>query len=58
MAAVKIWDLNSGAALLDIAAEVLAGEIAAAKGDTHTALAHFERGVVLEEGLLFDEPPS
>jgi tetratricopeptide (TPR) repeat protein len=58
VAAVKIWGLNSGSTLLGIAVEVLAGEIAAAKGDADAAIAHFERGVTLEEELLFDEPPS
>jgi len=58
VATVKIWDLNTGTAILNIAKEVLGGEIAAAKGETETALAHFTRGVTLEANLLFDEPPS
>jgi len=58
VANVKIWDLNSGSAILSIAVEVLSGEIAAARGDTNAAIAHFERGVALEEGLSYDEPPS
>jgi len=56
-AALKIWELNSGGALLGIAVEVLSGEIAAGKGEKQSALADFERGVVLEEGLVSDEPP-
>ncbi|MEN8258185.1 MAG: hypothetical protein ABFS09_10035 [Thermodesulfobacteriota bacterium] len=56
--AVKIWELNSGSALLSIAVEVLAAEIATAKGDAEAAIAHLKQGVVLQEGLLFDEPPS
>ncbi len=58
VAALSIWGLNKGSALLSIAVEVLSGEMAAAKGETESALGHFERGVVLEEGLSFDEPPS
>jgi len=58
VANVKIWDLNSGSDLLGIAVEVLAGEVNAARGDIDTALAYFRRGVVMEDKLLFDEPPS
>jgi tetratricopeptide (TPR) repeat protein len=58
VAEVRIGGMNNGSALLAIAVEVLSGEIAAARGDTDGALAHFERGVVLEEGLSFVEPPS
>ncbi len=58
VAELRIWGLNNGSALLAIAVEVLSGEIAAVKGETDAALSHFERGVVLEEGLSFDEPPS
>jgi tetratricopeptide (TPR) repeat protein len=56
--AVSIWDMNSGSSILDIAVQVLSGEIAAADGKTDKALSHFERGVELEESLSFDEPPS
>ncbi len=58
LTSAKIWGLNSMSRLLDIAVEVLGGEIAARKGKHEMALAHFERGVSLEEGLYFDEPPS
>lgn len=58
VAAVKIWDMNDGASLLNIAVEVLSGEIAATSGKMDEAIKHFERGVTLEENLSFDEPPS
>lgn len=58
VAAVTIWGQNNGAALLAIAVEVLSGEIAAAQGKSEAALDHFEQGVLLEENLSFDEPPS
>jgi tetratricopeptide (TPR) repeat protein len=54
---VMIWEINRGKDLLVIAAEVLAGEIAAAIGEMETALKHLERGVQKEMALLFDEPP-
>ena len=57
VAKMTIWYLNSGAALLHIGVEVLTAEIAAAHGDTTAALAHFQRGVTLQDNLLADEPP-
>ncbi|MEZ4600519.1 MAG: hypothetical protein R2940_12090 [Syntrophotaleaceae bacterium] len=55
---VKILGLNNGAQLLQIATEVLAGDIAAARGDSDAALAHYARGVTLEDGLSYTEPPD
>ena len=52
-----IWDLNTTAHLLKIAAEVLAGELAAARGRGDDAIRHLERGVALEDDLNYDEPP-
>lgn len=58
LAELKIWDINRAADLLAVASEVLAGEIAAAKGDDQAAFTHFERGVSLQDRLAFDEPPT
>ena len=43
-------------AVLAIAPEVLAGEIAAARREYDTAVAHLERAVRLEDGLVYTEP--
>ncbi|MFV8782996.1 hypothetical protein ACNKU7_11280 [Microbulbifer sp. SA54] len=47
---------NSAAAILSIAPQVLAGEIAAAKGEFDAAIAHLDRAVRLEDGLVYTEP--
>ncbi len=49
---------TSGARLLTIAREVLAGELAAKQGDHADALAHLDRAVRLEDSLLYTEPPD
>ena len=54
---VTIWDINAAADLLAIASEVLAGEIAAAKGDHDDAVHRLEQAVRLEDALRYDEPP-
>jgi len=54
---VTVWDLNTTAALIDIAVEVLAGEIAAARGDHETAIDALAAAVELEDALAYDEPP-
>jgi tetratricopeptide (TPR) repeat protein len=47
---------NTGRAILSIAPAVLAGEIAAAKGDFDKAIAHLEHAVRLEDALVYTEP--
>jgi tetratricopeptide (TPR) repeat protein len=47
---------NTGAALLAIGPEVLAGEILAARGDVEKAVYHLERAVRLEDALVYTEP--
>ncbi|MGR3678512.1 MAG: hypothetical protein ACU0AZ_11065 [Paracoccaceae bacterium] len=42
--------------LLEIAAEMLRGEIEYRKGNYETAFAHLRRSVELDDGLLYDEP--
>ncbi len=44
--------------LLTIAEEIVAGELEARRGDYPLALAHLERAVRLEDGLLYNEPPD
>jgi hypothetical protein len=49
---------NGAKAILDIAVEVLAGELAARQGDVEAALAHLHRGALLEDNLIYNEPPD
>jgi tetratricopeptide (TPR) repeat protein len=51
-----LFSPNTGGAVLAIAPEVLAGEIAAARGQFDAAVAHLERAVRLEDGLVYTEP--
>lgn len=44
--------------LLEIAASVLKGEMAAKAGNTEDALLHLEHAVRLEDGLTYNEPPD
>ncbi len=43
--------------MLLLAAETLAGEIAARSGDSASAVGHFERAVKIQDGHWFTEPP-
>ncbi|SDW48808.1 hypothetical protein SAMN05216317_106126 [Nitrosomonas eutropha] len=47
---------NTAYNVLRIAPEVLAGELAAAHGKLDVAIAHLERAVRLEDGLVYTEP--
>jgi len=58
LAAITVWDLNNAASLLAIAGEVVAGELATARGDFETGIQHLETGVILESELTYDEPPT
>jgi tetratricopeptide (TPR) repeat protein len=49
---------NTARAVLSIGPEVLAGEIALARGQFDSAIAHLERAVRLEDGLAYTEPPE
>jgi tetratricopeptide (TPR) repeat protein len=51
-----MFSTNSAARIFAIAPEVLAGELAAARQDYDTAIAHLARAVRLEEGLVYTEP--
>ncbi|HUE86129.1 MAG TPA: hypothetical protein VMO26_08630 [Vicinamibacterales bacterium] len=47
---------NNGFAILRIAPEVVAGEIAARRKDWDTAILHLERAVRYEDALIYQEP--
>jgi len=51
-------EFNTSGAVLSIAAEVLAGHIAAAQGDFPAASEHLRQAVRLEDGLVYGEPPE
>ncbi len=51
-----LFSPNTMRAVLAIAPEVLAGEIAAARRDYAAAVAHLERAVRLDDGLVYTEP--
>jgi len=51
-----LFSLNTARAVLSIAPEVLAGEIAAAKKNYDEAINHLERAVRLEDALVYTEP--
>lgn len=51
-----LFSPNTGRAVMVVAPQVLAGEIAATRGDFDTALLHLERAVRLEEALVYTEP--
>jgi len=51
-----LFSPNTGLAVLSIAQEVLAGEIAAQKKDYDRAVPHLERAVRLEDALVYTEP--
>jgi tetratricopeptide (TPR) repeat protein len=49
--------LNPAPALLDLASEILAGEVAAVAKRFDEAIAHLRVAVRLEDALTYDEPP-
>ena len=52
------FSLNAPSAILRIAPDVLAGEIAAQRKDYDMAIMHFERAVRHEDALTYNEPPD
>ena len=52
------FSTNNGLAILRIAPEVIAGEIAARRKEWDKALLHLERGVRYEDALIYQEPPD
>ena len=51
-----LFSPNTGRMVLSVGPEVLAGEIAAARGDYTAAIGHLETAVRLEDGLVYTEP--
>ncbi len=51
-----LFSRNTSRPVLQIGPEVLAGEIASARGQFDTAIAHLERAVRLEDALIYTEP--
>jgi tetratricopeptide (TPR) repeat protein len=49
---------NTGASILRIAPEVVAGEIAAKRGEWDAAVLHLDRAVRYEDALIYQEPPD
>jgi tetratricopeptide (TPR) repeat protein len=58
LAGQTTFSANTGKAILRIAPEVVAGEIAASRKDWDRAIAHFERAVRFEDALVYQEPPD
>ena len=56
IAEVTIWDINPTQNILEIATQVLAGEIAAKQGNYEEAIAYLQQAVTLEDNLNYDEP--
>jgi tetratricopeptide (TPR) repeat protein len=52
----SLFSPNTAAAIFAAAPEVLAGDLAARRKDYDEAIAHFERAVHLEDGLVYTEP--
>jgi len=49
---------NGAKAILDLATVVLAGELSAKRGDYDNAVASLHRGILLEDNLIYNEPPD
>jgi tetratricopeptide (TPR) repeat protein len=49
---------NGAQAILAIAQEVLGGELAARRGDYDAAIARLHRAALLEDNLIYNEPPD
>jgi len=56
LAKLTVFDLNSITDILQIAAEILHGELAAQTKDFGKAIAHLQRAVKIEDGLNYTEP--
>jgi len=55
---VTLWGINKTADLLQVAAHVLAGEIAHGKAEPDAAVEHLMDAVSAEDQLRYDEPPA
>jgi tetratricopeptide (TPR) repeat protein len=54
----KIWTFNAPASVLEIATEVLSGELAIKQGEKDKAIAHLQKAIKLEDALVYTEPPD
>jgi tetratricopeptide (TPR) repeat protein len=52
----NLFSVNTADAILAVAPEMLAGDLAARRKDFERAVAHLDRGVRLEDGLAYTEP--
>src|SRR5262245_63899796 len=52
----SLFSPNQAGAIVAPASEVLAGEIAAARGNFDAAITHLDRAVRLEDSLVYTEP--
>jgi tetratricopeptide (TPR) repeat protein len=55
---VTVDGLNSADHLLNMAIEVLSGELAAKQGNLEAAIVHLRKGIELEDSLKYTEPAS
>ncbi|WP_230842037.1 tetratricopeptide repeat protein [Gloeobacter morelensis] len=53
---LKIWSFSPTGSLLKIASEVLAGELAAGKGNYDEGVSHLQKAVQMEDALVYTEP--
>ncbi|MBW4551810.1 MAG: hypothetical protein KME35_11975 [Aphanocapsa sp. GSE-SYN-MK-11-07L] len=53
---LKVFGINSFASILNIAVEVLSGQLAAQQKDYPQAIAHLQQAVKLEDALTYTEP--
>ncbi|HEY9637883.1 MAG TPA: hypothetical protein V6D14_31110 [Coleofasciculaceae cyanobacterium] len=53
---IKIWGFNSTTHVLNIATEVLAGELAAKQGNYEQAVAHLKSAIKFEDTMVYTEP--
>jgi tetratricopeptide (TPR) repeat protein len=58
LAGQTTFSSNTGASILRIAPEVIAGEIALRRADFDRAIQHFDRAVRYEDALVYQEPPD
>ncbi|PHN02915.1 tetratricopeptide repeat protein [Flavilitoribacter nigricans] len=55
---IAIFDINVMSDIIDIAEHVVAGELAAAKGDFAKAEKHLRKAIAIEDNLNYTEPPD